>query len=100
MEKLIYNNKDTKFIILDSDNKFISNIIKDEYIDTSLLALPSNVLNNPDLYLGKDYIVYNCDLSKFNQVLENGYISDYIQTITKNDFRIRFISKDHFLKEY
>lgn len=97
MEKLIYNTKNNKFIILDADNKLVSNIIKDEFIDTSLLSLPSNVINNPELYLGKDYSVYNCNLSKFNEFLENGYISDYFQVTTKDSFRNKFISKDHFL---
>lgn len=60
MEKLIYNNKTNKIIILDSDNKFIPDLIlnKDIIDNIDFNNLPINVINNLPLFLGKEYSSY------------------------------------------
>lgn len=71
---LTYNSKTGKILLLDTDNKIVNNIVKDEYIDDTLLRLPLNIFSNLELYLGKDYKIYRDDLEKVINTIKSNLI--------------------------
>lgn len=77
MERIIYDNISDNFIILDSNDKVIENIILDYFKikDIDFNILPSNIYNKPKLYLGNNYETHKFELDVFKEFLfgENVY---------------------------
>lgn len=88
MEKVIYNIKTQKLVVLDNYNKVIPNLILDEYLikDIDFNNLPANVFTNIDLYLGKEYEYHDFYLSTITDLL----IGDYVKL--KNKW---YINEEH-----
>lgn len=76
-DRLIYNNESKTYYVLDINNNIIVNTT-----DINFNILPSNVLNDVKLYLGKQYSLYNFDYQfvynlLFNDVYINSNSNDY-----------------------
>ena len=67
LNKIIYNNKIDKFYIIDGNN----DLLCEEDIITDISKLPSNVLNNPNIYLGVDYELFEFNINKIKQKFFN-----------------------------
>lgn len=95
MEKIIFDKKRFKFIFLDSNNKIINDDKKllggfdqNKIKDIDFNNLPSNVLDNIPLYLGKEYEVYNVILNDIIGICVNiSYDVDNNKLISKVTFK-------------
>lgn len=73
-QKIIYNYKNKDLVVLNTDNKVIFTNNEPFY------NLPSNVLENPTLFLGKDYSII--DDSVYNLLPKPLiYFSDYVNVL-------------------
>lgn len=75
--------KDKRFVLIDTiEGQLVKNDICDIYYLSDLDNLPSNILKNPDLYIGNDknYIIFKINLDDLNNKFFNKFKEQIIDS--------------------